>query len=58
MEKAIAYSLLPRMKPYLYDGKIFIDNNHCENALRPVVISRKNMLFCGNHEAAKNTAII
>ena len=50
--------LLPRMKPYLHDGRIFIDNNRCENALRPLVISRKNMLFCGNHEAAENTAII
>ncbi len=60
MGKAIAYaySLLPRMKPYLHDGRIFIDNNRCENALRPLVISRKNMLFCGNHEAAENTAII
>ena len=55
---AYAYSLLPRMKPYLHDGRIFIDNNRCENALRPLVISRKNMLFCGNHEAAENTAII
>lgn len=60
MGKAIAYaySLLPRMKPYLHDGRIFIDNNRCENALRPLVISRKNMLFCGNHEAAENAAII
>ena len=33
-------------------------NNRCENALRPLVISRKNMLFGGNHEAAENTAII
>lgn len=28
------------------------------STLRPLVISRKNMLSCGNHEAAKNTAII
>lgn len=29
MGKAIAYAypLIPRMKPYLYDGRIFIDNN-------------------------------
>ena len=60
MEKAIVYanSLLPRMKPYLHDGRIFIDNNRCENALRPLVISRKNMLFRGNRQAAENTAII
>lgn len=60
MGKAIvyAYSLLPKMKPYLYDGRIFIDNNRCENVLRSLAIARKHMLFCGNHEAAENTAII
>jgi transposase len=60
MEKAIAYtySLQPRMKPYLHDGRIFIDNNRSENALKPLVISRKNMLFCGNWQAVENTAII
>lgn len=60
MGKAIAYAypLIPRMRHYLYDGRIFIDNNRCENALRPIVLTRKNMLFCGNQEAAKKTAII
>lgn len=53
-----AYSLLPRMEPYLYDGRIFIDNNRYENALRPLAISRKSMLLCGNHEVAENTVII
>lgn len=60
MGKAIAYTypLMPRMRHYLYDGRIFIDNNGAENALRPIVLTRKNMLFCGNQEAAKNTAVI
>ncbi|GAB6119710.1 hypothetical protein JCM30204_08580 [Dysgonomonas termitidis] len=60
MGKAIAYAypLVPRMRPYLYDGRIMIDNNRCENALRPMVLTRKNMLFCGNQEAAESTAII
>lgn len=26
--------------------------------LRPMVLTRKNMLFCGNHEAAESTAVI
>jgi hypothetical protein len=26
--------------------------------LRPIAVSRKNFLFCGNHEAAQNTAVI
>ena len=55
---AYAYSLWPRMNNYLKDGRIKIDNNLAENVLRPLVLSRKNFLFCGNHEAAENTAII
>jgi hypothetical protein len=35
-----------------------IDNNDAENGIRPLAVSRKNCLFCGNHEAAKRTAII
>ena len=60
MGKAIAYAypLIPRMRHYLYDGRIFIDNNRAENALRPMVLTRKNMLFCGNQQAAENTAVI
>ena len=55
---AYAYALWLRMKRYLQDGRIKIDNNLAENAIRPLTISRKNFLFCGNHEAAENTAII
>lgn len=60
MGKAIAYAypLIPRMKPYLYDGRIHIDNNLAKNAIRPIAISRKNFLFCGDKEAAESTAII
>lgn len=35
-----------------------MDNNLAENAERHIVLSRKNFLFCGNHEVAKNTAVI
>ncbi|WP_321335005.1 IS66 family transposase [uncultured Bacteroides sp.] len=55
---AYAYPLWPRMKRYLQDGRIKIDNNLAENAIRPLTISRKNFLFCGNHQAAENTAVI
>lgn len=60
MGQAITYTypLWPRMKNYLKDGNLKIDNNLAENALRPLTLSRKNFLFCGNHEAAENTAII
>ena len=53
-----SYSLWPRMKNYLKDGRIKIDNNLAENAIRPIALSRKNFMFCGNHEAAQNTAVI
>ena len=38
-----------------YIGRDVFDHS---NTLRPLVISRKNMQFYGNHEAAENTAII
>lgn len=53
-----AYPLWYRIKTCLKDGNIKIDNNLAENAIRPLRLSRKNFLFCGNHEAAENTAVI
>lgn len=35
-----------------------MDNNLAENQVRPIALGRKNWLFCGNHGAAENTAII
>ena len=55
---AYAYSIWPRMKNYLKEGRLKIDNNGVENAIRPIALSRKNFLFCGNHQAAENTTII
>lgn len=42
---------------YLKDGNLHIDNNLVENAIRPLAIGRKNYLFAGSHEAAKNIAM-
>ena len=53
-----SYSLWSRMKNYLKDGRLLIDKNLAENAIRPIALSRKNFLFCGNHQAAENTAVI
>ncbi len=60
MEQAITYTypLWPRMKNYLKEGNLKIDNNLAENALRPLTLSNKNFLFCVNHESAEYTAII
>lgn len=58
--KAISYSLQrwKKLCLYLTDGKLEIDNNLVENALRPVAIGRKNYLFAGSHRAAQNAAML
>jgi len=57
---AISYTLnlWKRLKVYLTDAKILIDNNLIENTIRPVALGRKNYLFAGSHEAAQRAAMI
>ena len=57
--KAIKYtfSLLPRLSRYVNDGRVNIDNNLIENAIRPLALGRKNYLFCGNDASAYRAAI-
>ncbi|MFA8451959.1 MAG: IS66 family transposase [Bacteroidales bacterium] len=52
------YSLFRRLSRYQLDGRYLPDNNLAENAIRPMAVGRKNYLFCGNHDAAENAAII
>src|SRR3712207_7567170 len=47
-----AFSLLPRLSRYVNDGRVNIDNNLIENAIRPLALGRKNYLFCGNDASA------
>ena len=60
MYKALTYtySLFQRLSRYHLDGRYQIDNNLVENAIRPLALGRKNYLFCGNHDAAENAAIM
>lgn len=60
MNKALSYtySLFHRLSRYHLDGRYQIDNNLIENTIRPLAIGRKNYLFCGNHDAAENAAIM
>ena len=53
-----AYTRWDNMMHYLDDGRILLDNNLAENEIRPITLGRKNYLFCGNHEAAGNMAVI
>ena len=46
------------LNEYVNDGKLSIDNNVAERAIRPIAIGRKNYMFCGSHEGAKRAALI
>ena len=60
MGKAIAYalSIWPSLQVYLTAGRVEIDNNLVENAIRPSAVGKKNWLFIGAAEAGKKTAIL
>ena len=52
------YGIYHKLTRYHLDGRLKMDNNLAENAVRPIALGRKNWLFCGNHEAAENAAIM
>ena len=58
--KAIKYTyqIYHRLTRYHLDGRYRIDNNMAENSIRPLALGRKNYLFCGNHDAAEDAAVI
>lgn len=58
--KAIDYTLArwEALTRYVEDGRLEIDNNLCENAIRPTAIGKKNFLFIGHPEAGQRSAII
>jgi len=41
---------------YTQDGRLSIDNNPAENAIRPFVVGRKNWLFSASVEGGKSSA--
>ncbi|MEQ2005703.1 MAG: IS66 family transposase [Limisphaerales bacterium] len=43
---------------YLADGRVEIDNNLVENAIRPTAIGKKNWLFVGDADAGERSAVI
>jgi Transposase IS66 family/IS66 C-terminal element len=57
---AIGYALRNwvALTRYAEDGRLKIDNNGAEQALRPIVLGRKNWLFAGSEAAAHRTAIL
>ena len=51
---AIRYGLtrLKRLRPYLDDGRLSIENNAAERGMRSIALRRKNYLFMGSDNAA------
>jgi transposase len=43
---------------YLADGRVEVDNNLIENAIRPTTIGKKNWLFIGEAGAGQRSAVI
>lgn len=58
--KAINYALnqWPYLYKYIKHGEVEIDNNWCENQIRPFALGRKNWLFAGNTRGAKIAALL
>lgn len=46
----------PKLVRYLEDGRLSIDNNAVENAIRPFVVGRKNWLFSDSVRGVKASA--
>jgi transposase len=60
LAKAIGYVLTrwSALTRYVEDGRIEIDNNAAERALRVVALGRKNYLFCGSDAGGERAAAI
>jgi len=57
---AIRYTLnlWTELTRYAEHGEVEIDNNLCENAIRPTAIGKKNFLFIGHPEAGGRSAMV
>lgn len=58
--KALSYALKrwPAVMRYADTGHLPIDNNACENVIRPIALGRKNWIFVGTERAGKRAAAI
>jgi transposase len=58
--KAMAYAMSnwDLLTRYVEDGRLEIDNNRVENAIRPTAVGKKNWLFIGHPDAGQRSAII
>ena len=58
--KAITYAInqFEKFRRYLDDGRLSIDNNRAERAIKPFVIGRKNWLFSNTSKGAHASAVL
>lgn len=57
--QAVSYTLKleARLKVYLEDGRVPMDNNAVERAIRPIAVGRKNWLFAGSEQGGRVAAV-
>ena len=53
-----ALGLWSTLQVFLSDGRVELDNNLVENAIRPTALGKKNWLFIGEANAGERSAII
>ena len=60
MGKALSYALgqWPLLNVFVENGRVEIDNNLCDNAIRPTVVGKKNWLFIGAKDVGWRSAVI
>ncbi len=58
--KALAYSINQEeyLRTFLNDGKVPLDNNYAEQAIRPFAIARKNFVLMESSRDASSSAMI
>ncbi len=52
-----ALTRMKRLRPYLKNGFLELDNNTAERSMRPIALGRKNYLFMGSERGGKSAAI-
>src|ERR1700753_150453 len=60
LAEAIRYALArwPALTRFLDDGRIELDNNPVERAIRPIALGRKNHLFAGSDRGGERWATV
>jgi transposase len=60
LAKAMRYAItrMKRLKVYLEDGRLEIDNNIAERSVRGIALGKKNYLFAGSDKGGEHGAVI